>query len=224
MNTSISRVPRPRTQAQVTYDRLSRWYDALAGSSEKRFLDLGLQKLAVREGECVLEIGPGTGHAVLTLAQSVGDSGKVYGIDLSRGMLEIAQARVNKAGLAARAALTCGDATNLPFEDQSFDVIFMSFTLELFDTGEIPIVLQESRKVLRPAGRIGIVALSKSQPEGLIVKLYEWLHRRLPNVVDCRPIFVQDSLRAAGFQVIDVTRMLMWGLPVEIVVANKSVC
>jgi ubiquinone/menaquinone biosynthesis C-methylase UbiE len=223
MNTSISRGPRPRAQAQVTYDRLSRWYDALAGTSEKRFLDLGLQKLAVHEGEYVLEIGPGTGHATLALAQSVGDTGKVYGIDLSRGMLEIAQARVQKAGLAARAILSRGDATNLPFEAQSFGVIFMSFTLELFGTGEIPIVLQECRKVLQPGGRIGVVALSKSQPEALTVKLYEWLHWRFPNVVDCRPIFVQDTLRAAEFQVIEVTKMSMWGLPVEIVIANRTV-
>jgi protein-L-isoaspartate O-methyltransferase len=47
--------------------------------SEKRFTESGLQKLKVKEGETVLEIGFGTGHALVALARLVGQSGKVYG-------------------------------------------------------------------------------------------------------------------------------------------------
>ncbi len=79
---------------------MSRWYDALAGSSEKRLVHLGLQKLAASEGNAVLEIGFGTGHAILALAAAVGDAGKVYGIDISEGMRNITQVRINRAGLS----------------------------------------------------------------------------------------------------------------------------
>jgi len=63
-----------REQTHKNYDRLSRWYDRFAGS-EKAFTDLGLQMLAVKEGERVLEIGFGTGHALAALEAAAGSAG-----------------------------------------------------------------------------------------------------------------------------------------------------
>jgi ubiquinone/menaquinone biosynthesis C-methylase UbiE len=220
-NTAISRVNRSKEQAKFSYDKMSRWYDALAGSSEKSFVDVGLDKLCTQEGEIVLEIGFGTGHGILSLARSVGDSGKVYGIDISEGMLNVAQARVRGARLSNRVDLKCGDAANLPFESNSFDALFASFTLELFDTPEIPIVLHECHRVLRSGGRVCVVAMSKKGTASLVMRAYQWLHQNFPKYVDCRPIFVQQALEETRFEAVDVTQMSMWGLPVEIVVAKK---
>lgn len=220
--TEISRVLRSKAEAKASYDRMSRWYDVLAGSTEKKFTDIGLQKLSTQEGEIILEIGFGTGHGVVALAQSVGDSGKVYGIDISEGMFNIAQARVQDAGLSKRAELRCGDAVNLPFAGSFFDAVFMSFTLELFDTPEIPAILRECHRVLRSGGRIGVVALSKKGKASWVMRLYEWAHSKFPQYVDCRPIFVQEALETAAFQALDVAQGSMWGLPVEIVVAKKT--
>ncbi len=217
----ISRVSRSKKAAKATYDRLSRWYDTLAGSSEKKFVDLGLQKLAAREGDAVLEIGFGTGHAILALAAAVGDAGEVYGIDISEGMCDITRERINRAGLSDRVELKCHDATQLPFSAECFDAAFMSFTLELFDTPEIPAVLGECLRVLRRGGRICVVALSKGGKASWIVKPYEWAHRKFPVYIDCRPIFVQKAVEGAGFTISEVTVMSMWGLPVEIVTATK---
>ena len=69
----------------------------------------------------MLEIGFGTGQCLKALAQSVGSSGKVYGIDLSEGMFNVAQARLSKAGLSGSVELKCGDAAKLPFEADFFD-------------------------------------------------------------------------------------------------------
>jgi demethylmenaquinone methyltransferase/2-methoxy-6-polyprenyl-1,4-benzoquinol methylase len=217
----ISRVTRSKDEARASYDRLSRWYDALSGSSERKYVEMGLQKLGVREGETVLEIGFGTGHALLALARRVGDAGKVYGMDISEGMRAIAQARVEQAGLSDRVELRVGDAAHLLYEAGAFDAIFMSFTLELFDTPEIPVVLHECRRVLRADGRLGVVAMS-GQGGGLALRLYEWAHRALPTLVDCRPILVREALEEASFHVVEATRAAMWGLPVEIVVAQKA--
>lgn len=217
----ISRVSRSREQARVTYNALSRWYDVLAGRFEKKYRNLGLQKLNTKNGEKVLEIGFGTGHCILALARSVGSSGRVYGIDISEGMLSITRSRIEAAGLLDRVDLRRGDAVDLPFETGLFDAVFMSFTLELFDTPDIPVVLQECHRVLRSGGRICVVSMSKKGRPGIMLRLYEWVHSRIPRYADCRPIFPEKSLKAAGFQIIDITDIAPMSLPGEIVLARK---
>ena len=216
----ITRVARSKDSARATYNRLSKWYDLLAGSSERKFTEVGLQKLNVKDGENVLEIGFGTGHSLLALARRVGTTGKVYGVDLSEGMLQVASNRLSKSGMSNRLELQCGDATRLPFSDSFFDAVFVSFVLELFDTPELPLVMRECQRVLNRTGRIGIVALSKK--ESTAVRLYEWFHMRFPAYVDCRPIFVCQTVEEAGFKVADMTEMVMWGLPVDVIIANKE--
>ena len=221
MTNKISRVTRSKQEARASYDRMSRWYDILSGRYESKYREAGLRKLGAGEREVVLEVGFGTGHCILALAQAVGDKGKVYGIDISEGMCNISVSRMEKSGLSERAKLHCGDATQIPFKANCFNAVFMSFALELFDTPEIPAVLNECHRVLKDDGRICIVAMSKKAKDGMMVKLYEWFHDRLPNYVDCRPIYVRDALEQAGFRVQDVSKMSMWGLPVEIVLARK---
>ena len=216
---SVSRVVRSKDEAKASYNRMSRWYDRVAGNSEKKYRDIGLEKLAAQPGEHILEIGYGTGHCVQALATAVTPTGKVYGIDISEGMHDIAQERIEAAGLSGSVDLRVGDATALPFSPESFDGVFMSFTLELFDTPEIPQLLQQCHTVLRPGGRIAVVSLIKKPSKA--VSIYEWFHEKMPTAVDCRPIYAQTDLTAAGFTIQDIKAMSMWGLPVEIILAVR---
>ena len=218
----ISRVKRSKEKAKKTYNKLSKWYDLFANGTEKKYRDAGLKKLSVREGDIVLEIGFGTGQCILALAESVGSFGLVYGIDISEGMCQIAKRRVERAGLSDRVVLECADAQNIPFDDDFFDVIFMSFTLELFDTPEIPLLLDECKRVLKIGGRICIVALSKEGDRKIVRSLYECMHSRFPDYFDCRPIYVKHSIENAGLRVLSQDIMYMWGIPVEIVLAEKQ--
>lgn len=219
-NLNISRVTRSKEDAAAAYDKMSKWYDLMTGRFEKKYTDAGLEKLKARPGEHILEIGFGTGHSILTLARSVGDSGKIYGIDISEEMCKLSRSRIEKAGMSDRVSLTRGDAARLPFDPAVFDAVFISFTLELFDTPEIPVVLSECRRVLKDSGRIGVVSLSKQKKTS--VRIYEWFHKVMPGVVDCRPIYLQRSLEDAGFQLRDVSEISMWGLPVDVVLAEKK--
>ncbi|GAB4277466.1 MAG: class I SAM-dependent methyltransferase [Candidatus Promineifilaceae bacterium] len=220
MDTSVTRVRRTKDEAKQAYNRLSRWYDLVAGSTEKKYRNIGLEFLNAKEGERILEIGYGTGHCVLSLAKAVGETGYAAGIDISEGMYAITTERLRKAGLLDRVDLQVGDALHLPFEDVSFDGVFMSFTLELFDTPELPQLLQECHRVLRGNGRIAVVSLIKKP--GTAVRIYEWFHEKMPAAVDCRPIYARPLLQEAGFYIEQVKSMSMWGLPVEIILARKS--
>jgi len=220
----ISRVKRSKEKAKKTYDRLSKWYDFFSDRTERKYRVMGLKKLGVGKGETVLEIGFGTGHSILALAESLGVFGIVYGIDISEGMCQITKARVEKAGLSERVVLECADAAELPFGGDFFDAIFMSSTLELFDTPEIPLLLDECKRALKKNGRLCIVGLSKEGRNKNVLLFYERLHAKFLNYFDCRPIYVKKSIEDAGLDVISQDIMSMWGLPVETVLAYKKAC
>lgn len=84
------------------YDRISGAYDAIADVGEHRARERGLEALAVQPGECVLEIGFGTGHSLIELAKAVGPTGCVCGVDISDGMYDVARHRLIANGFLDR--------------------------------------------------------------------------------------------------------------------------
>ena len=214
-------VTRPRETARATYDRIARWYDWTEGPFEVGARRLALRLLDVRQGETALEIGFGTGHALVALARAVGPSGRVIGVDLSPKMREHAAARLAPADLAGRVELHTADAVALPVPDSSVDVVFLSFVLELFDTRDIARVLAECRRVLRDGGRVGVLALARPDPPPLATRMYERVHDLFPTLADCRPIRAADALTAAGFRVRTVRHVMLVVLPTDIVVADQ---
>ena len=221
-NRQILPVNRTKEQARRFYDRMSRLYDYISGPFERKYAFRALELLDIMEGETILEIGFGTGHCLKKIAASVGETGKAYGIDISPGMLRVTKRRLEKAKLLDRVELNCGDATSLPYDTNSMDGVFMAFTLELFDTPEIPIVLEEVKRILKPGGRIAVAAMSKKAGESLIVRLYERVHNRWPEYADCRPIFLEESIHEAGYQIKSSQTVKLLGLPLEIVVALNN--
>lgn len=211
----IARVVRPKGAASEWYDALSPWYDAIAGPFEGPPRAAGLELLDPVPGERVLDVGCGTGTALVEIARAVGADGTAVGIDLADGMCRLSRRALADAGLE-RGVVVAGDAATMPFADDAFDALFASFVLELFDTPAIPAVLREWRRVLDPDGRLCVVALSRREA-GPLTWLYERVHGLAPTYVDCRPIYVRDTLLEAGFQVVDEREATAWTLPVEIV-------
>jgi len=215
-------VPRTKEEAKEAYDRLSKFYDYTLGLLGRKYSKMALERLAIVEGERVLEIGFGTGHCLKRIVELVGPAGKVYGIDISPEMLEKTRRRLEKAGLANRAELYCGDATSLPFDESTFHAVFLSFTLEVFDTPEVPMVLAQIKKVLKPGGRLGIVDMSKEDGKSVFLKVYEWVHKKCPKYVGSRPIYAGQCLIDAGYQIKSKEKIKIYRLAAEIIIATKT--
>jgi demethylmenaquinone methyltransferase/2-methoxy-6-polyprenyl-1,4-benzoquinol methylase len=228
-------MPSTRSQTRANYDRLSWWYDLLAGSSERALRDLGLREVGVQPGEHVLELGCGTGAALVELARAAGLTGFAVGLDLSLGMCRETQRKLadgprntqhvlrNAYSVVVRQPLVlCADATLLPFIGGVFDAVFMSFALELFDESDMRAVLAECRRVLRPSGRLCVVAMGLPDRATPMTRLYAWAGARFPTTVDCRPIAVSQVLALGGFSVEHLSRRPLWGLPVDVALARAG--
>jgi demethylmenaquinone methyltransferase/2-methoxy-6-polyprenyl-1,4-benzoquinol methylase len=206
------------------YDRISAAYDLIADANEKASRQAGVTALNLRPGESVVEIGFGTGNEVLDLAALVGPTGRVAGIDISPGMLAVANRKLEAAKPATPIDLRVGDARALPYPDDSFDAAYTSFTLELFPAEDIPTVLAEVRRVLRPGGRLAVVSMATVPPghhTSALERTYVWMHRHFPHLVDCRPIETAALVRAAGFGVSYTEDREIWTMPVAVAVGRK---
>lgn len=218
----IDRVTRSRGEAQSNYDRLSTWYDFLSGGAEWRYSEESLEMLDPQPGEAVLEIGYGTGKGLEWIRRRTGMTGRLVGVDLSEGMKRVAARRLARARIED-VELVTADALELPFAGDTFDALFMGFTIELFDTPELPAVAAQVRRVLRGAGRAAVCSLSFRRLESRAVRLYRWVHRTFPRAVDCRPIPVRPLFEEAGFEIRELREYQMWGLPVDCLLAAKPI-
>lgn len=216
----ILRVLQSKSDIRAYYNKIAKVYDLLSERSERPMRQAGLKMLDLVPGESVLEIGFGTGHCLVDLARAAGKSGKVFGVDLSENMIARTRRLLDQEGLSARVRLACCDAEFLPFASGRMDALFVSFALEIFDTPAIPKVLAEWLRVLKPGGRMVVVAVSKAGKTGVVVNIYEWTHRHFPNLLDCRPIYVRKAMQEAGFTIRESRLEKMW-VPVEIVLGEK---
>lgn len=198
-----------------SYDRLAPIYDLVAAPFEWPMVKRGLALLAAQDHERILEVGHGTGRALVALARSVGEDGHVVGIDFSPGMARVAQRRLHRAGLAPRVVLRTEDVTTAALAPAGFDGIFSAFTVEIFDDATAARLLASWRDALAPGGRVVLVNMA-AEDAGTMAALYRWSHRRFPAWVDCRPIDSAALLTRAGFRDVQSTTHRLAGLPVAV--------
>ncbi len=128
----------------------SRLYQRLSGTATT------LQRMDLRPGQRILELGPGPGRLLLPAAERVQPGGEAWGIDIQPGMIRQLEQRAKEAGITNLTAVL-GDATQPHVEEASFDLVFLVTTL-----GEIPdrsAALVQSFKALRPGGRLSITEI-----------------------------------------------------------------
>lgn len=116
-------------------DRAGRAWIELSAETDRQLDPLGrlaLDRLAPKGGERVLDVGCGSGQTVVQIAEAVGPTGRVLGVDVSEIMLGGARQRVANAG-AGQVELICADAASHAFPAAAFDAIFSRFGVMFFE-------------------------------------------------------------------------------------------
>lgn len=131
----------------------SPFYERITGTEKT------LQRIGLKPGQCVLEVGPGPGRLLLPAARRVLPGGEVVGIDIQPGMVERLKKRATAANITNLTAIL-GDATQPVVPEASFDVAFLVTTL-----GEIPdraAVLVQCFRALKSGG---VLSVSEMLPD-----------------------------------------------------------
>jgi len=174
--------------------------------ARQAYLDL----LGVQAGECVLDVGCGSGAVTRDIARRVGPAGRVVGVDPSPQFLVVARELADAAGLGSGLEFCEGSALHLPFPTGSFDVALAVTVLVHTPGGESAVA--EMARVVRPGGRVGVFDLDTdmttvTHPDRALTRrivaaasdssaVDGWLSRRLPSLFTRAGL---EDVRVRGF-------------------------
>ncbi len=155
-------MPKTIREVAVAYRKAAPLYDLLNCvyffGRDKRYRSMLAERLNLKLGGSVLDLCCGTGLNFPFLLQKIKNQGTVLGVDLTSEMLQHTKKRIKNGEVT----LLRSDVTHLAFRDKTFDTIFVSFCLKITPAYEKTI--EEAARVLKSAGRIGV--LSNHKPSG----------------------------------------------------------
>lgn len=169
------------------YDRTN---DVISLGQDRAWRKATLKAIDAQPGETVLDLAAGTG----TSSEPMADAGvNVVACDLSVGMLDVGKRR------RPDLAFVAGDALHLPFADESFDAVTMSFGLR--NVSDVPSALDELLRVTKPGGRLVVCEFSRPTFKPFRAVYQNYLMRALPPVaraVSKEPdayVYLAESIR-----------------------------
>ena len=146
------------------FDRIAGPYDlmnrVMTAGLDRRWRAIAARESGVGRGATVLDACCGTGDLALELARVVGRSGQVTGLDFSAEMLRRAARKKPRDGRRRRSQWVRGDATAMPFADDSFAAATIAFGLRNLPDPEAG--LRELARVVRPGGRVVCLEITRA--------------------------------------------------------------
>lgn len=212
----IIEAPLKADRIREIYNFASNFY-ALANPFEKKARMRGIELADIKPSDKVLEVAIGLGYSFLEILKRIDKENAAFGIDLSPSMLAKAKKLLVQNGYS-NFNLQEGDARRLPFPDETFDVIYNSYMLDLIPLADIPTVLKEFHRTLKKGGRLVLVNFSKKDASPVFM---ESLYKISPDLwFGCRPVLMESFVKQSGFK--NVAReFLKVPLPSEIVTGQK---
>ena len=157
-------------RVQGIFDGLAKDYDKMNDiislGTHRSWRAKTMASIDIPKNGQILDVAAGTGDWTIALAKELGDKGHVTGFDLSSEMLAVAREKVREAGVSFWVTLTQGNAMELPYEDDTFDLVTIGFGLRNLPDAEKG--MQELYRVLKPGGQL--VVLETSQPDNPVIK------------------------------------------------------
>jgi len=200
-------------QTQNNYDRISRIYDLLSGRAEKHLINNLVAGIELDHPQTIIEIGCGTGNGLIALRNKYPTT-HLIGIDLSFSMCAQASRKLAADSHFSTPLICQGDVLNLLLPNNAADLVFMSFTFELFPENLQTDLLREIKRVLSAQGRIAIISMYKDKNPGWMSKIYAASHRRFPKIIDCSPLDGPMIFQQHGFSIIHQSLHSLWDIPV----------
>ena len=200
-----------------TYRRVAPVYDLWAWLTESKARERCLELAAIQDGESVLEVAVGTGLAFERILLAT-PSGKVEGVDLTHEMLARAKRRAAATG-KSNFRLSIGDAYDLDFADNSFDVLINNYMFDLLPEQDFPTVLAEFKRVLRPGGRLVMVNMTAGAHwyNGIWTLIYDISPALLGG---CRGVSLLAHLENAGFRQLQREYISQFTFPSEVIAGS----
>jgi demethylmenaquinone methyltransferase/2-methoxy-6-polyprenyl-1,4-benzoquinol methylase len=152
------------------YDQLNRM---ISFGADVKWRKKVLKMVSDAKPKSILDIATGTGDLAILFAQTKAE--KIVGLDISVGMLDVGRDKIKRLNLDHRIEMIVGDSENLPFEDESFDVVTVSFGIRNFEHLEIG--LAEIKRVLSKNGQL--IVLETSVPDKFPFKQGYNLHTKV---------------------------------------------
>ena len=142
-----------KEQVANMFDKVSSNYDSL-----NRVITFGIDiqwrkkvfaLVKKTKAKTILDIATGTGDLAIMLSQNIKNA-QITGLDISSGMLEVGKNKIKNLNLSDRINMVLGDSENIPFPDNHFDAITVSYGVRNFEN--LNKGLQEINRVLKPNG------------------------------------------------------------------------
>ncbi len=205
-----------KSRVAEIYLKVAPSYDLFARLTETRAHNLCLELAAIQDGEAVLEVPVGTGLAFEKIL-SANPSGRNEGIDLTEAMLIRAERRATKSG-SDNYRLRIGDAYDLDFPDNDFDILVSNYLFNLLPQQDFGAVLNEFKRVLRPGGRLVMINMTKG--EHWCNDGWDWLYRIKPAWIGaCRGVLILPHVQASGYSQINREYVSQLTFPSEVLYA-----
>ena len=160
-------------QIQALFDRIAPVYDelntVLSFGQHRIWKQMAVKWSGAKSGDVCLDLCCGSGDIAQMLAEKVGKTGQVYGVDFSSAQLAVANDRAKRRCLKPLIHWVESDVLTLPFDENQFDCATMGYGLR--NVTDILLSLKEIHRVLKPGAKAAI--LDMHRPSSLWVRSFQ---------------------------------------------------